>query len=523
MQRWRDGQVWVQAHTGGEAGAGGLGALRRRQWPGIGVAALVLLTALLFVPGLVAELRLRSLEQPGTLGPLVAQPATVRGVALQQVAGARPPIYFGDAVPLEKVQWVREGVQIAWRDVPRITGLRQPGEESPVFVFGDHDEYLALGRRLWGSRFGQLGWETCTFVGGLAVLQGATGTACDAGRVDSRDSFVAVLAHELTHQLVNAEWMRGSTVPRWFNEGLAGHVEDEVYKAHASVVPARGLGSGNYVAHALRAERYQRLEQLTWASTDERYVSYAYAHSRLAVGRMVERFGMNAVADVVRKSGPKSFDDTFADVLGLGLAAFEAELEGSLRSTLLAPGLVLYQDDFAQPGRRWRRSWGEGTYDPLAYEGGEFTLRVTAESEPTQAVWNRLPFGDFHATVDARLVQPVEGAAVFLDFRIQANDQWYRFSVAPDSSRFALQQVTASGATPLVEGTALPAIKGGTAANRLGVRADGGDVVLLVNDAEVGRAHELPFREGRVGFGVSSPRGEPTEARFGNLVVNALN
>jgi hypothetical protein len=238
---------------------------------------------------------------------------------------------------------------------------------------------------------------------------------------------------------------------------------------------------------------------------------------------MVERFGMNAVADVVRKSGPKSFDATFADVLGLSLAAFEAELEGSLRSTLLAPGLVLYQDDFAQPSRRWRRSWGEGTYDPLAYEGGEYTLRVTPESEPTQAVWNRLPFGDFHAAVEVRLAQPVEGAAVFLDFRMQASDERYRFSVAPDSGRFALQHVTGSGATPLVEGTALPAIKGGTGANRLGVRADGGDVVLLVNDAEVGRAHGLHFRDGRIGFGVSSPRGEPAEARFANLVITALN
>ena len=317
--------------------------------------------------------------------------------------------------------------------------------------------------------------------------------------------------------------MRGGTVPRWFNEGLAGYVEDEVYKAHAPVAPERGIGAANCVAHALRTERYERLEQLNWASVDQQDVSYAYDHSRLAVGRMVERFGMNAVADVVRKSGPKSFDDTFADVLGLSLAAFEAELEGSLRSTLLAPGLVLYQDDFAQPSRRWRRSWGAGTYDPLAYEGGEYTLRVTAESDPTQAVWNRLPFGDFQAAVDARLVQPAEGAAVFLDFRIQASDERYRLSVAPSSGRFALEHVTGSGATPLVEGTAAPTANGETEASRLSVRTEGGDVVLLVNDAEVGRAHDLRFRDGRIGFGVSSPRGESAEARFGNLVVTALN
>ena len=160
---------------------------------------------------------------------------------LHHVAGSRPPIYFGEGVPLEKVQWAREGALIAWQEVPRITGLRQPGEESPLFLFADHDQYVAMGRRLWGARFGQLGWDTCAFVGGLAVLRGATGTACDTAIIDTHAAFTSGLAHELTHQLINAEWMRGSSVPQWFNEGLASYVQEEVYATQAPDVLVRGI------------------------------------------------------------------------------------------------------------------------------------------------------------------------------------------------------------------------------------------------------------------------------------------
>jgi hypothetical protein len=523
VQLWRDGQYWVQAAAGGRAARDGLRRLRGWRLVGFYAAVAGLLVGLLFTPALITELRLRSLQQAGSLGPLVVEAAEVRGVPLLHVTGSRPPIYFGEGVPLEKVQWAREGTAIAWQEVPRITQLRQPGEESPLFLFADRNQYVALGQRLWGRGFGRLGWDACVFVGGFAVLRGATGTACNIDGAETRESIMAAIAHELTHQLINAEWLRGSSVPTWFNEGLASYVDGQVYAAQAPDEPVRGIERANYVAQALRFQRYQRLADLKWDTPDGQYVRYAYAHSRLAVHYLVERFGMPAVADLVRRSGPRSFDDTFAAVLGLPLAEFETALEQSLRQTLLAPGVMLYRDEFSSPGRRWRRASDEPARDLLAYQDGESALRVTAESERTQAVWSRLPFGDFQAELDARLTPPVEDAVVFLDVRIQPDDQRYRFSVAPGSGRFALHWVGPTEALPVIESTLSSAIHGGDEVNHLAVRAAGADVILLVNDVEVGRVDAPRHREGRIGFGLSSPGGQPTEARFSNLLVTAVS
>ena len=149
MQLWRDGQTWVRGESqGGQMGIGGRGPVRKGRAIAVCLAGLVLVLGLLFAPALVAELRLRSLQQPATLGPLVVEPTEVHGVPFLQVAGSRPPIYSGEGVPLEKVEWAREGVRIAWQEAPRITGLRQLGDESPLFLFADRDQYLAHGRKL---------------------------------------------------------------------------------------------------------------------------------------------------------------------------------------------------------------------------------------------------------------------------------------------------------------------------------------------------------------------------------------
>jgi hypothetical protein len=134
-------------------------------------------------------------------------------------------------------------------------------------------------------------------------------------------------------------------------------------------------------------------------------------------------------------------------------------------------------------------------------------------------VWHRQPFGDVWAEIDARLALPVENASPFLDFRIQANGSRYRFSIDPSSGQFALRLLVGNQSTALLDDTLASAINHGTALNRLGVRVQAEDIVLLVNGAEVGRAHDPTLREGRIGFGVTNARGEPAEARFSSLVV----
>ena len=276
------------------------------------------------------------------------------------------------------------------------------------------------------------------------------------------------------------------------------------------------------MAHALRLQRFDRLDDLKWTSSDGQYIRYAYAHSWLAVQRLVERFGMHAVADLVRRSGPGLFADTFIEVLGLSLVEFEAELEQSLHQKLLAPGVALYRDDFAVPGRRWRRSWMSrrrslslsGWGVRAARDGRE--RRYASGLEPS-------PFSDFQAELDARLTPAVEGAAVFLDVRIQPDDARYRFSVDPSSGRFALHWVQATEAIPMIESTPSPVDYGGAAViawpcGPLARRS------CCWSTASMWGVLMIPATaEGRIGFGLTSPHGQPTEARFANLLVTAVS
>ena len=74
--------------------------------------------------------------------------------------------------------------------------------------------------------------------------------------------------------------------------------------------------------------------------------------------------------------------------------------------------------------------------------------------------------------------------------------------------------------TTLIDWTPSPAINAGTAANRIGVRAVGPQIVLLINGQEVGRVRDETFQEGRLGLGVESRQ---AEAHFDNLVVTSVD
>jgi hypothetical protein len=119
-------------------------------------------------------------------------------------------------------------------------------------------------------------------------------------------------------------------------------------------------------------------------------------------------------------------------------------------------------------------------------------------------------------------VPPTDNAYVFLDFRRQENGDYYSFLVDPNAGRFLLLRHTGDDRR-LIDWTAEPAIQQGTATNRLGVRARGSTLILLLDGAEVGRAQDGALREGWVGFGVGSLTDERAEGRFSHLLVAAVN
>jgi hypothetical protein len=131
-------------------------------------------------------------------------------------------------------------------------------------------------------------------------------------------------------------------------------------------------------------------------------------------------------------------------------------------------------------------------------------------------------FGDFLLEVDARLVEPTADAYVFVDFRRQESGEHYSFVVAPDEGAFILRRNTDREGATVLDWTRAAAIQRGTAPNRLGVRAQGDEITLLVNGEEVGRARADDPREGAIGFGAGSLDDGPAEARFANLVVTSV-
>jgi hypothetical protein len=186
------------------------------------------------------------------------------------------------------------------------------------------------------------------------------------------------------------------------------------------------------------------------------------------------------------------------------------------------PGRVLYADNFASANSGWPLASSDPATRRVGYADGGYDVARLAGSAGSPYVMRAERFGDFLLEIDARLVEPTADAYVFVDFRRQDSGEHYSFVVAPDEGAFIVRRNTDREGTTLLDWTRTPAIQRGTAMNRLGIRAQGSEVTLLINGEEVARARADDPREGSIGFGVGSLGDGPAEARFGNLVVTSV-
>jgi hypothetical protein len=187
------------------------------------------------------------------------------------------------------------------------------------------------------------------------------------------------------------------------------------------------------------------------------------------------------------------------------------------------PGRVLYADNFASAASGWPVQSSDAATRRVGYANGEYFVARLPGSGGSPYVMREERFGDFLLEVDARLVEPTADAYVFIDFWRQASGEHYSFVVAPDEGAFILRRNTDRDGTTVLDWTRSAAIQPGTATNRLGVRAQGGELTLLVNGEEVGRAPADEQHAGGIGFGVGSLGDGPAEARFGNLVITSVD
>src|SRR5262249_11411276 len=183
----------------------------------------------------------------------------------------------------------------------------------------------------------------------------------------------------------------------------------------------------------------------------------------------------------------------------------------------------LFRDDFRNPASGWPRESSDASTRRVGYEGGEYFIIKQAGSGGSPFVTRSERFGDFLAEIEARLVPPTTGAFLYVEFRRQDNGDPYAFVVDPNDSTYLLRRETGAGGTNLIGWTPAPAIAAGTEPNRLAIRAQGPEIVLLVNGQEIGRVRDDALREGALGFGVGHLDDGPAEARFRELVVSSLD
>lgn len=156
-----------------------------------------------------------------------------------------------------------------------------------------------------------------------ADFQGATGISPSAGgfyhlldgkiRIALRGLSPAdpqlrsVLYHEYTHALIYAV-TRGKTPPRWVDEGLAVYME-------------KGRGP-EFRQEAIRQARAGTLPPLE---------ASPYVHGSVAVGHLIERYGMGRVRQLLQRLGEGSpFAAAFKEAFGTDLATFQQNVRDLL-------------------------------------------------------------------------------------------------------------------------------------------------------------------------------------------------
>jgi hypothetical protein len=133
------------------------------------------------------------------------------------------------------------------------------------------------------------------------------------GSLTNKRELERVLAHEFVHALVRD--LASTSVPTWFNEGLAGALEaDNIDRALADLRDVSTLPS---------------LDQLktSFARLSAPAATAAYALSAVAVRRLLDEAGGTAVANLLRDLGAgEPFEQAFARRMNRSLADFQATL-----------------------------------------------------------------------------------------------------------------------------------------------------------------------------------------------------
>lgn len=140
-------------------------------------------------------------------------------------------------------------------------------------------------------------------------------------------------------------------------------------------------------------------------------------------------------------------------------------------------------------------------------------------SNANQLVWSEHEdsFGDFYLEVDTAHVDGPLDNMLGIAFRMQDAENFYMFAISSDGY-YALGKYVGDTWRPLVDWTQSDVIAAGEGGeNRLGLLAAGNDIVLLINNVEMGRVVDRSFDTGALALVVGAGGEGGPVVSFDNL------
>lgn len=168
-------------------------------------------------------------------------------------------------------------------------------------------------------------------------------------------------------------------------------------------------------------------------------------------------------------------------------------------------GDVFLQDDFSDGGR-WPASDDE--FQNTAIQDGALVLTLKQPEHFTLAYNNTQLIGDFYASVTGQASACAERDRYGLLFRVQDAVNYYQFQVDCEG-RYRLVAVVEGELKVLRDWSASDAVRSGSEANTLGVRAQGNSLEVFANGQSLIEVSDATFIDG--GFGLYAGSGSASE------------
>ena len=181
----------------------------------------------------------------------------------------------------------------------------------------------------------------------------------------------------------------------------------------------------------------------------------------------------------------------------------------------LQPGLLLYEEDFTEPGAEWETARGDDA--DFEFDAAAYAIEVRRDH---WMAWNNISgeFADFVLEFDAALVKGNMYNSYGVLFRYEDRDNYYQLSIN-DNNSYTIGKKVDKEWSDLIDWTVNDAIKGTGEVNRIRLIAYGDTFVLYVNAQFVDEFTDSSFLVGDIAPVVSVYDNPPARAKFDNIRV----